>query len=118
MTDTTKTTKPVNYTAEQAAKMVADYTAGVSVETIAQEMGKSVRSIVAKLSREKVYVAKTYKTKTGEPVVKKDELADELTTLAGLTEAEADSLTKANKTALTKIIAAIKSVAATEVVAD
>lgn len=112
MTDTTKTTKPVNYTPEQTAVMVSRYVEDkATVETIAQEMGKSVRSIVAKLSREKVYVAKTYKTKTGEPVVKKDELADELTTLAGLTEAEADSLTKANKTALMKIIAAIKNVA-------
>lgn len=119
MTDTTKTVKAVNYTPEQTAVMVSRYVDDkATVETIAQEMGKSVRSIVAKLSREKVYVAKTYKTKTGEPVVKKDELADELTALAGLTEAEADSLTKANKTALTKIIAAIKSVAATEVVAD
>ena len=43
----------VNYTAEQTAKLVADYKAGVTVEQLAQEMGKTVRSIVAKLSREK-----------------------------------------------------------------
>ena len=115
MTNTTTTVKAVNYTPEQTATIVSRYVDDkASVETIAQEFGKSVRSIVAKLSREKVYIAKTYTTKTGEKVVKKDALADELTTLAGLSESEADSLTKANKTALMKIIAAIKNVAATE----
>ncbi len=97
-------TKAVNYTPEQTTKMVADYVAGVTVEAIATELGKSVRSIVAKLSREKVYKAKTYTSKTGEAVVKKDELADKMAEVFGLTEAEADSLTKANKTALKKIL--------------
>lgn len=98
------TTKAVNYTAEQTSKMVADYTNGVTVEAIASELGKTVRSVVAKLSREKVYKAKTYVSKTGEAVVKKDELADKMAEVFGLTESEADSLTKANKTALKKIL--------------
>lgn len=97
-------TKAVNYTPEQTTKMVSDYLAGVTVDAIATELGKSVRSIVAKLSREKVYKAKTYTSKTGEAVVKKDELADKMAEVFGLTEAEADSLTKANKTALKKIL--------------
>ena len=101
--------KAVNYTPEQTASMVEAYTSGVTVESIAQSLGKSVRSVVAKLSREKVYVAKTYKTKSGEAVVKKDALADKLTALASLTEAEADSLTKANKTALAKIVALLEA---------
>jgi len=100
----TTTTKPVNYTAEQAAKMVEDYTSGVTVEAIAMELGKTVRSVVAKLSRSGVYKKKEYVTKSGEAVVKKDELADKLAVVFGLTEAEADSLTKANKTALKKIL--------------
>ena len=97
------TTKAVNYTAEQTAKMVADYQAGVAVETIANEMGKTVRSIVAKLSREKVYKAKTYVSKTGEAVVKKDSVADYIGEALGLSEADTESLTKANKTALKMI---------------
>ena len=101
------TVKAVNYTPEQAAKMVADYAAGVTVETIALELGKTIRSVVAKLSREKVYVAKTYATKTGEKVVKKDETADAIGAVLFLTEAETESLTKANKTALVKIFAAL-----------
>jgi len=101
------TTKTLNYTPEQTLKMVSDYQAGTTVESIAESLGKSVRSVVAKLSREKVYVAKTYATKTGEPVVKKDQHADAIAAVLGLTEAETESLTKANKTALAKIFAAL-----------
>ena len=101
------TAKAVNYTPEQTHKVVADYQAGVSVEQIAQDLGKSVRSIVAKLSREKVYVAKTYTTKTGETVVKKDAVADAIGAVLMLTESEIESLTKANKTALAKIFTAL-----------
>lgn len=101
------TTKAVNYTPEQSAKMVADYLAGVTVEIIAENLGKTVRSVVAKLSREKVYVAKTYVSKTGAPVVKKDAHADAIAAILKLTEAETESLTKANKTALEKIFSAL-----------
>lgn len=97
------TAKAVNYTAEQAARVIADYQAGVTVEQIASALGKSVRSVVAKLSREGVYQKKTYKTKTGEAVVKKDAFADFIAEELGLSEADAESLTKANKTALAKI---------------
>ena len=99
---TTKSVQ-VNYTEEQSQKMVRDYQSGVTVETIAQELGKSARSVIAKLSREKVYVAKVAASKTGEAVIKKDQVADAIALLAGLTEPEAESLTKANKTALKKI---------------
>lgn len=102
-----KTSKTVNYTPEQTTKMVADYAAGVTVETIAAELGKTVRSVVAKLSREKVYKAKEYKTKTGAPVVKKDAHADAIGAILKMTEAEIESLTKANKTALEKIFGAL-----------
>ena len=101
------TVKSVNYTPEQAAKMTADYLAGVTVEAIALELGKTVRSVTAKLSREKVYVAKTYATKTGEKVVKKDETADAIGAVLFMSEAEIESLTKANKTALVKIFTAL-----------
>lgn len=111
---TTTTAKAVNYTPEQTAKIKADYLSGLTVEDIAKAMGKTTRSIVAKLSRECVYKKKEYVSKTGEKPVKKDELADKLTTMAKLTEAEADSLTKATKTALQKIIAAIEAAKAEE----
>ena len=100
----TAKTVTVNYTAEQTISMVADYAEGVSVADLATKLGKSTRSIIAKLSREGVYKKKEYVTKTGETVVKKDALADKMAEVFGLTEAEADSLTKANKTALKKIL--------------
>jgi len=101
------TAKTVNYTAEQTAKIVADYLAGVTVEALAAELGKSARSVVAKLSREGVYKAKVYKTKTGAAVVKKDAHADAIGAILQLSENEIESLTKANKTALEKIFSAL-----------
>ena len=95
--------KNINYTPEQTAQIIADYQAGLSVEIIAENLGKTVRSIVAKLSREKVYIAKEYKTKNGLSPIKKDVHADFIGEALGLTESDTESLTKANKIALMKI---------------
>ena len=86
------------YTAERTAK---------TVEALAETLGKSVRSIVAKLSREGVYKKKEYTTKTGEKVQKKDETADAIGAILRLNENDIESLTKANKTALKAIFAAL-----------
>jgi len=99
--------KTVNYTPEQTLAIVTDYQAGVPVEMIAQNLGKSVRSIVAKLSREKVYVAKAYVSKTGEKPVKKDAHADAIGAILRLPENDIESLTKANKSALKAIFDAL-----------
>lgn len=103
------------YTAEQTAELVAAYKASSTAETVAtfaEKFGKTVKSVVAKLSREGVYQKKEYVSKTGEKPVKKDELANEFQEVFKLTEAEADSLTKANKTALAKVLNAYKAVVA------
>jgi hypothetical protein len=99
--------KTVNYTPEQTAQIITDYQSGVSVEQLAMAMGKSVRSVVAKLSREGVYQKKAYKTKTGEPVVKKDAHADAIGAILRLPENDIESLTKANKSALKAIFEAL-----------
>lgn len=99
--------KIANYTAEQTAMIVGEYANGATVEALAEKLGKSVRSIVAKLSREGVYKKKEYKTKTGEAVVKKDAHADAIGAILGLAENDVDSLTKANKTALKAIFEAL-----------
>lgn len=99
--------KTINYTPEQTAQMVSDYSNGTTVEAIAETLGKTVRSVVAKLSREGVYKAKTYVSKTGAPVVKKDAHADAIGAILKMTESEIESLTKANKTALEKIFSAL-----------
>jgi len=97
----------VNYTAEQTARVIVGYTDGVTVENLAVELGKSARSIIAKLSREGVYKAKVYVTKQGENVIKKDAHADAIGSILNLTESETESLTKANKSVLKKIFEAL-----------
>ena len=99
--------KTVNYTPEQTETLKSEYLAGATVESIAIAMGKSVRSVVAKLSREGVYTPKQYVGKTGEKPVKKDTVADSIGLVLNMTESEVESLTKANKTALNKIFAAL-----------
>jgi hypothetical protein len=99
--------KTLNYTPEQTAQIVSDYSNGVTVESIAQNLGKSARSIVAKLSREGVYKKKVRTTKTGDVVVKKDAHADAIGAILQLPENDIESLTKANKSALKAIFEAL-----------
>ena len=99
--------KTVNYTPEQTVAVLEAYASGTDVVTIAESMGKTARSIIAKLSREGVYQKKVYVSKTGEKVAKKDETADAIGKILGMEEAEVESLTKANKKALKLILAAL-----------
>lgn len=104
------TTKAPSYTPEQSEEIQSAYVANPTQETVdalALQFGKTTRSIVAKLSRLGCYKKKEYTTKNGEPVVKKDAHADAIGAVLNLTEAETDSLTKANKTALEKIFKAL-----------
>ena len=96
------TDKTVNYTPEQTAQLVAKYNDGTSVESLATMFGKTTRSIVAKLSREGVYQAKS-KT-TGVARVKKAELVDRIATLCGASPEAFDSLEKANHEVLEAIL--------------
>ena len=95
------TDKPVNYTPEQTAQLVANYKAGATVETLATMFGKTTRSVVAKLSREGVYTAKTKATVVR---VKKAELVDRIASLCGATPEAFDSLEKANHEVLEAIL--------------
>ena len=56
MSETAK--KAVNYTEELTAKVISDYQDGSDLDAIADDIGKSVRSVRSKLVREGVYVAK------------------------------------------------------------
>jgi len=80
------------------------------IESLAKAYGKTARMIISKLSRSNVgYVAKTYTNKNGEVPAKKDEVADFIGKVLQLSEADTDSLTKANKSALAKIRDALAS---------
>ena len=92
-----------NYTDEMVAKMVATYKAEptrATVDALAMTLGKNARSIIAKLSREGVYVAQPRVTKTGEPVVRKAEL---LSTIEAHFGTDLPSLVKASKADLQKL---------------
>ena len=81
-----------NYTEEQVSIMVDWYTAEPTretVDTLAKEFDKSVKSIIGKLSREGVYKKTVYKTKTGEDPITKKELVEEL---AGILDISANSI--------------------------
>ena len=99
--------RPKNYTDEMVASMTEQYVANPTrdtVEALAQEFGKSVRSIIAKLSREGVYVAQPKVTKTGEPVVRKAEL---VALLEAHFEVAIPTLVKASKADLQRLVDSI-----------
>ena len=96
-----------NYTEEMVNMMTERYSANPSretVDTLAQELGKTTRSIIAKLSREGVYKAQPRTTKTGEPVVQKSELVATLSEHFGI---ELPTLVKAGKQDLQRLVDAI-----------
>ena len=98
------------YTVEQTLELVAAYQAQPTQETVSQfaeKFGKTVKSVIAKLSREGVYKKKEYVSKAGTKPEKKDSVADAIGAVLGLSEGEIDSLAKANKTALQKIFKAL-----------
>jgi len=66
-----------NYTEEQVQYMVDQYTAKPNRDTVdllAEELNKSIKSIIGKLSREGVYQKAIYRTKTGELPMTKGEI--------------------------------------------
>jgi hypothetical protein len=101
--DTTKA-KQVNYTAELTAKIVTMYQAGTSPDVIGQAVGKKTSSIIAKLSREKVYVPKAYVSKTGTKPVTREELVSQIVEQTGIDSETLTTLAKANKGALLALV--------------
>tara|TARA_R100000278_G_scaffold17546_1_gene17590 strand:- start:76 stop:513 length:438 start_codon:yes stop_codon:yes gene_type:complete len=96
-----------NYTDEMVAQMTEQYTANPTRETVdelAQTLGKTTRSIIAKLSREGVYKAQPRTTKSGEPVVAKAELVATISEHFGI---ELPTLVKAGKQDLQRLVDAI-----------
>ncbi len=94
-------TKVENYSAEVTEKLLAAWgqtdKSKEAVAKLAQEFGKTARSIVAKLSREKVYVKQEYVTKAGTAPVSKEELVTTIEAFCGVPAGKLESLEKANK---------------------
>ena len=96
-----------NYTEEMVNQMTEAYAENPSrdtVDALAEQFGKTTRSIIAKLSREGVYVAQPRTTKSGEPVVAKSELVAQIADHFGI---EVPTLVKAGKQDLQRLVDAI-----------
>ena len=90
----------VNYTQEEVSVMIDRYTADPSrdtVDALAMELNKSVKSIIGKLSREGVYQKAIYRTKTGELPITKAELIVELADIMSSDSSKMMGLEKAPK---------------------
>lgn len=102
-----------NYTDEMVATMTEQYTANPTrdtVDALAREFGKTTRSIIAKLSREGVYVAQPRTTKTGEPIVSKNEIVSDIASLLQVEVDDIASLEKATKIDLKNLVTRLQSV--------
>ena len=102
------TEKTVNYSPEMTEHVVARYQEGETDEQrdailaeLSEETGKTVKSLRAKLVREGVYVAKTYKSKTGaKPETKEEIVADIARTMGVDADSTLSGLEKATKNCL------------------
>ena len=93
----------INYTQDQVEMMTNQYRIDPSRETVerlAKELDKSIKSIIGKLSREGVYKKTEYTTKTGEKPVTKLEIVQELAERLELELWQLAGLEKAPKSTL------------------
>ena len=93
----------INYTEKQVEHMIEAYTrtpTRETVEALAEDLDKSIKSIIGKLSREGVYKKTVYKTKTGESPETKKEIVENLAGLLNLEYIQVAGLEKSPKSAL------------------
>ena len=93
----------MNYTEEQTEYLVEQYKSSPSMETVqylADELGKTTKSIIGKLSREGVYKRAVYKNKSGELPITKVELVSNIAENLGLEVESLVGLEKSPKATL------------------
>jgi hypothetical protein len=93
----------INYTQDQVEYITNQYRLKPdrdTVEKLAEELDKSVKSIIGKLSREGVYRKTEYTTKTGEKPVTKLEIVQEMADLLEIPVEKLSGLEKSPKTVL------------------
>lgn len=98
----------MNYTDELTKTIIAEYEANPTRETvdaIAERIGKSARSVIAKLSAAHVYQTPQRLTKTGEPIIKKEEMVEDIQRWLNI---EAPTLVKSGKMDLKKLYEALQ----------
>ena len=100
-----------NYSDADVEKMVMAYAKQPSRETVdklAEDLDKSVKSIIGKLSREGVYQKAIYKTKSGEVPMTKQEIILAMATSLGIDSSKIMGLEKAPKQDIKFIYEVIK----------
>ena len=100
------TEKVANYSPEVTKALIEGYTAGETVDALAAKYGKSIRSIVAKLSNEQVYKSKA--KEAGKREMLKAEMVAEISKEIGVSEEVLESLEKATGPALMAVLKALK----------
>ena len=98
------TTENKNYTKEQEAQMIAEYKlepTRSTVDVIAKDLGKTVKSVIAKLVTLKVYVKAVKVAKNGKPTIRKGDLVSQINSHYGF---EMPSLVKATKDDLQHLV--------------
>ena len=102
----------MNYIEEQTKHIVEAYQSNPNretVEALAKELSKSIKSIIGKLSREGVYRREIYKTKTGELPVTKVEIVSDIADNLGIEVESLSGLEKAPKATLKKLKEALEA---------
>jgi transposase len=97
----------MSYSEELTKEIVDEYVANPTretVEEIAKRIGKSTRSVIAKLAAAGVYQTPKRTTKTGEAIVKKETLTEEIGSWLGI---EIPTLAKTGKLDLKRLHSAL-----------
>jgi len=104
------------YTPEQTASTLAAYAAGQTPEQIAFDIGRSARSVIAKLAKEGVYVSKA--VTAGPKRLRKSELVACIAGYFDIDPVELESLEKATHLALERLHFSITNGKGHEAVGD
>ena len=100
-----------NYSAAQVNFMIDEYSTNPTRETVdrlADELNKSIKSIIGKLSREGVYQKAIYKTKTGEVPITKSEIILKIADILDANGERLKGLEKAPKQELKYLYSIVK----------
>lgn len=114
--------KTVNYTALAVQKLREGYDPAADEETrdaqivaLADELGKTTKSVRAKLVREGLYVKKAYKTKTGDKPETKEAIVNQIADFLGVdADSSLSGLEKATKNCLILLRGTFAAVAASD----
>jgi len=93
----------INYTDTETEYMIMQYVKNPTVETVeelAEELKKSKKSIIGKLSREGVYLRAIYKSKSGQEPITKVEMVSNIADNLGIEVEDLSGLEKSPKAAL------------------